>query len=127
MRDRLWLGVLISLALAGQSFAMVSQEIGPQPPVEGTVSFDLYQGYLIVARGSAGTRTSLTFLLDTGASPTVIDTRLARKLHLQAAPASAAVLVAPDCRHSAADVALAATIQVRPAGFPCSFNLLRRP
>jgi predicted aspartyl protease len=71
---------------------MVSQEIGPQPPVEGTVSFDLYQGYLIVARGSAGTRTSLTFLLDTGASPTVIDTRLARKLHLQAAPASAAVL-----------------------------------
>jgi predicted aspartyl protease len=93
MRDRFWwLGVMMSLTLAGQSFAMDYQEVGPRPPMEGTVRFDLYRGYLIVARGSAGTRTGLTFLLDTGASPTVIDSKLARKLHLQAVPSSIAVL-----------------------------------
>ncbi len=93
MRDRFWwLGVLLALALAGQSFAMGYQEIGERRPLEGTVGFNLYRGYLIVARGSAGTLKGLTFLVDTGASPTVLDPQLARKLHLQRVPASLAVL-----------------------------------
>jgi predicted aspartyl protease len=93
MRDRWWwLGVLLSLALTGQSFAMVDAEIEPRQPVEGTVRFDLYRGYLMLARGSAGTAKGLTFLLDTGASSSVLDPQLARKLHLQRVPASIAVL-----------------------------------
>jgi predicted aspartyl protease len=93
MRDRLWwLGVLLSLALTGQSFAMADAEIGPRQPMEGTVRFNLYRGYLMVARGSAGTAKGLTFLLDTGASSSVLDPQLARKLHLQSFPASIAVL-----------------------------------
>jgi predicted aspartyl protease len=93
MRDRFcWLGVLLSLALAGQSFAMGNQEIEPHRPIEGSLRFDLYRGYLMVARGSAGTVKGLTFLLDTGASSSVLDPQLARKLHLPRVPASMAVL-----------------------------------
>jgi hypothetical protein len=91
MRDRFWwLGVVMSLSLAGQACAMGYQEIGQ--PVEGTVGFGLYRGYLIVARGSAGRLKGLTFLLDTGTSSTVLDPQLARKLHLERLPASVAVL-----------------------------------
>src|ERR1700685_103770 len=93
MRDRFWwLGVMISVALAGQSLAMQSQEIGPRPPMEGTIHFDLYRGYLIVAQGSAGPLKGLSFLLDTGANPTVLDPWIARKLHLQRFPSDVAVL-----------------------------------
>jgi hypothetical protein len=56
------------------------------------VSFDLYRGYLIVARGAAGPLRGLNFLVDTGASPSVLDRRLAQKLHLQESPASVGVI-----------------------------------
>ncbi len=93
MRDRFWwLGVLMTLALTGQLFAVDYHEIAPRQPVEGTVRFDLYHGYLMVARGSAGTLKGLTFLLDTGASSSVLDPEIARRLHLQRLPASIAVL-----------------------------------
>jgi predicted aspartyl protease len=93
MRDRFWwFVILLSLALAGQSFAMDYQEITPRRPIDGTVRFDLYHGYLMVARGSAGTVKGLTFLLDTGASSSVLDPQLARRLHLQRFSASIAVL-----------------------------------
>jgi predicted aspartyl protease len=93
MRDRYrWFAVLLVLALAGQSFALGNQEIAPRRPVEGTVHFDLYRGYLMVARGTAGTVKGLTFLLDTGASSSILDPQLARKLHLQRLPASMSVL-----------------------------------
>jgi predicted aspartyl protease len=93
MRDRYcWLSVLMSVVLAGQAFAMGYQETGPRQTLEGTVSFDLYHGYLIVARGSAGPLKGLTFLLDTGASPTVLDPRIARRLHLEQFPANISVL-----------------------------------
>jgi hypothetical protein len=65
MRDRFrWFVVLLGLMLASHAFALADQEIGPRQPVEGTVHFDLYRGYLMVARGSAGTVKGLTFLLD---------------------------------------------------------------
>ncbi len=93
MLDRFrWFVILLGLVLAGQSFALADQEIGPRQPVEGTVNFDLYRGYLMVARGSAGTVKGLTFLLDTGASSSVLDPQLARRLHLQRLPASISVL-----------------------------------
>jgi hypothetical protein len=57
-----------------------------------TVHFDLYRDYLIVVRGSAGSLKGLNFLLDTGASPTVLDRRVAEKLHLDQLPASLAVV-----------------------------------
>jgi predicted aspartyl protease len=84
--------ILLSLMLAGQAWAVGQQEIAPRQPIVATVTFGLYHDYLIVARGSAGSLKGLTFLIDTGASPTVLDPRVARKLHLQETPASIAVI-----------------------------------
>jgi predicted aspartyl protease len=50
------------------------------------VPFDLYQGYLIVVRGSAGPEKNLNFVLDTGTNVSVIGQKLARKLNLQEQP-----------------------------------------
>lgn len=96
MRDRYYwvLGVLIGLAVAGQPLAL-GRERGPRQTIQAvhaTVRFDLYRDYLIVARGSIGPLKGLNFLLDTGAIPTVLDPRLARKLHLDQRPTSIAVL-----------------------------------
>jgi predicted aspartyl protease len=46
------------------------------------VPFKLYRGYAIVARGSIGNVKNLNFLIDTGAVPSVLDRRIAEKLHL---------------------------------------------
>jgi predicted aspartyl protease len=81
-----WFSLLTVLLMAGE------------PPARGygnqrdTVHFDLYRDYLIVVRGSTGPLKGLNFLLDTGASPTVLDRRVAEKLHLEQLPASIAVV-----------------------------------
>ena len=61
-------------------------------PAKTTVDFQLYRDYLIVIQGSVGPLKGLNFLLDTGANTTVLDPRLARKLHIDATPSGVAVL-----------------------------------
>jgi hypothetical protein len=48
------------------------------------VPFELYQRHLIVTKGSIGRLTGLSLLIDTGTIPSMVDARIARKLHLQA-------------------------------------------
>ena len=50
------------------------------------VPFELYQHHLIVTSGSIGRLNGLSLLIDTGSIPSVVDGRIARKLHLQAEP-----------------------------------------
>lgn len=59
---------------------------------KASIPFDVYRDYLIVARGSAGPLKGLHFVVDTGASPSVVDRRLADRLHLEQTPASIAVV-----------------------------------
>ena len=48
----------------------------------GSVRFDLYRGYFTVVHGSAGPLKNLNFFIDTGTSPTIVDSQVAKKLHL---------------------------------------------
>jgi predicted aspartyl protease len=47
------------------------------------VPFKLYRGYAIVVCGSIGGLKDLNLLIDTGAVPSVLDARIARRLHLR--------------------------------------------
>ena len=78
---RYWLLSLLTILTVAME--PVAQGAGGPPTAVG---FDLYRGYLIVVRGSAGPEKGLNFLLDTGASYTVLDGRLARKLRLDEVP-----------------------------------------
>ena len=87
-----------------------------EPVANGTVGlptsvgFDLYRGYLIVVRGSAGPEKDLNFLLDTGVNYTVLDRRLAQKLRLDERPG---VLAGVNGR-VAAGRAIAPSLQIGP-------------
>ena len=94
MRGRyFWLPVVFTAwAVAVQPIAWADRETGPDRAAKITVSFELYRDYLIVVRGAAGPLKGLNFLLDTGATPSVLDLRIARKLHLNVTPTDIAVL-----------------------------------
>ncbi len=92
MRERYFclIVVLTSLAVVSQPEAWGYRESAHL--AKTSVDFQLYRNYLIVVRGSVGPLKGVNFLLDTGANTTVLDPRLARKLHLDATPTSVAVL-----------------------------------
>jgi len=50
------------------------------------VPFALYQHHLIVTKGSIGSPNGLSLLIDTGTIPSMVDSRIARKLNVQAEP-----------------------------------------
>jgi len=70
-----WVAVLASLLVS--STPLLSTE----PIAE--VPFELYQHHLVVAKGSIGRLNDLNLLIDTGTIPSMVDSRIARKLHMQ--------------------------------------------
>lgn len=84
--------VLTGLALAGQPAAQGYRNSGLEQHARSKVDFEIYRDYLIVVHGSVGPLKGLNFLFDTGASPSVLDPRIAGKLHLATMPADTAVL-----------------------------------
>jgi hypothetical protein len=57
------------------------------PLASNEMAIEVYGGYLAVARGSVNNAGNLRFLLDTGASNTAIDRRVAERLGLHGQPA----------------------------------------
>src|SRR5208282_627792 len=82
-RNFLCMSLLTLLTVAAQAVARADQAMP-----KASVSFHLYHDYLIVAQGSAGPLKGLNFLVDTGASPTILDRRLSQKLGLDELPGS---------------------------------------
>lgn len=78
-----WIQRLTFTALLASGFVTVAFP-GPSPqPRLLEVPFDLYRDYIIVARGSIAEKGNRNFLIDTGAVPSVVDARLAKKLKLK--------------------------------------------
>lgn len=84
--------LFVWLTMATHAFAWGHRPTNTDPGKEARVHFDLYKGYLIVVKGSTGPLKNLNFLLDTGATPTILDPRITRKLHLVGMPINIAVV-----------------------------------
>ena len=90
---RTWcLSISSSIALAERGTTLLSVVVASllvsatslrsaEPTAE--VPFELYQHHLIVTKGSIGLLNGLSLLIDTGTIPSVVDSRIARKLHLK--------------------------------------------
>ena len=88
-----WLVVLLTgLVVVGQPAAKGYADNGIENGGKSRIDFELYHDYLIVLRGSAGPLKGLNFLFDTGATPSVLDPRVAKKLHLITEPTLISVL-----------------------------------
>lgn len=72
--------VLLLLCLLSASLAAADNVAPVTLLLTGSVPFKLYQGYIIIVEGSIAGRDRLNLMLDTGASPTVIDSGLAHEL-----------------------------------------------
>jgi len=92
MRQFLLIVVLTALVVAAQLVANAHADSRLEQIRKTKVDFDLYRDYLIVVRGSAGPLKGLNFLFDTGATPSVLDPRIAKKLHLVTSPTPIAVV-----------------------------------
>jgi Aspartyl protease len=69
---------LLWLELVGLT-ALTAWAQGPGPT---SIPIKLKDGYLVVAKGSIGSLDNLTFLVDTGTSRTLMDSRIAKQLQL---------------------------------------------
>ena len=68
--------------MAALAAFLLSSVAGAALEKRDEVPFKLYRGYVIVVRGSIGGLRNLNLLVDTGAVPSVVDTRIVSKLHL---------------------------------------------
>jgi predicted aspartyl protease len=50
------------------------------------INMEVKKGFIIVVRGSIGTLKNLVFVVDTGTSRTLVNDRIAKKLHLEGTP-----------------------------------------
>jgi predicted aspartyl protease len=70
--------ILLGLKLVG----LTALYAWAQSPSTTSIPIQLKDGYLVVAKGSIGRLNNLTFLLDTGTSRTMMDSRISKQLHL---------------------------------------------
>jgi hypothetical protein len=81
-RKATFIVVVIAAAVAPGEFtsttSLASPADGSRRPADD-VRIELQRDYLVVVSGSVGDRGGLTVVLDTGTSPTIVDTRIARQ------------------------------------------------
>jgi predicted aspartyl protease len=76
------LGTLLLSVVCGAALGNTRTQLG-----SNEMAIEVYGGYLVVVRGSVNNAENLRFLLDTGASNTAIDRRVAERLGLHGQPA----------------------------------------
>jgi predicted aspartyl protease len=99
---------ILLLLVSGNCLPLIATE----PPTE--IPFKLYGGFAIVVRGAIANQENLNFLVDTGAVPSVVHQRLARKLNLRGATEKISVV---NQNRSVERVALP-SMRIGPLEFP---------
>ena len=111
---QLWMAFAFLGVILVNGFAEADPGISSTEPLQGdavvSVPFKLHQGFAIVVRGSIGTAKNLNFLIDTGASPSVVDCRVARKLRLAVSSGQLSTFT----QKVAVDQAIAADVRLGP-------------
>jgi len=69
------------------------------------ITFKLYRGYTIIVQGSIGALRNCNLLIDTGAVPSVLDRRVAKKLRLVGRPDEVSVFSQSISGRAASDAA----------------------
>ncbi len=72
--------------LAVVAWVLVSGSTRSSTETNAEVPFELYQHHLVVTKGSVGGLNGRNLLIDTGTIPSMVDTRIARKLNLHPEP-----------------------------------------
>jgi predicted aspartyl protease len=72
---------VLKVALPFSSAAQQDPTLGP-PPASPEMPFQLHSGYLIVVEGRVGRLSGLKFMLDTGVTYSILDTKIADSLNL---------------------------------------------
>jgi predicted aspartyl protease len=84
-----WLLTLACLSLCFPSALQAHNQPRPAESASGSaLPFRLSSGYLMQVEGRIGNQTNLKFILDTGATISIVDQRIAEKLKLDARPAT---------------------------------------
>src|SRR5579863_4640364 len=86
MRQAMFLGVRILLVLGLVSTFPVNAQDPGKSPAQATIPFQLVSGFLVVVDGQIGDLEGLKFIVDTGASYTFIDRKVADRLKLPRRP-----------------------------------------
>src|SRR5580704_16368505 len=86
MRHGLLLAGKTALALGFLFTSLLNAQDLGIPPVRSSIPFQLLSNFLVVVNGQVGALDGLKFILDTGASYTLIDRKLADKLKLRRQP-----------------------------------------
>lgn len=111
---KMWMTlVILSVFLADASATAQENGVSVEPTRDDAVfrlPFRLHRGFAIVVRGSIGAAKNLNFLIDTGASPTVVDCRVARKLGLVVSVGQLSTFT----QRVAVDQAMAADVRLGP-------------
>jgi len=77
---------------AAVPYAAAKKRSARDTSVKGSIRFELYRGYLMVATGSIGPLKGLHLVVDTGTSTTVLDSSIANKLQLGGQPEEVNIL-----------------------------------
>ena len=81
-RRATFIGLVIAATVAPWGFASATSGASPAialRPHAADVPIELQRDYLVAVRGRVGDRGGLTFVVDTGTLPTLVDTRIARQ------------------------------------------------
>jgi len=84
LRISFWIAFILVTPCLSQTSRQSLQLSNPVRPfvADTEIPFKLYEDYLIVVKGTVGSLEERNLLIDTGANPSAIDRRVARKLRL---------------------------------------------